>query len=188
MRIGDYLIQAWRMSVASRWIVRNSRVLDIGCHQGEFFEYLAKKISPSVGIDPLLEREGTQGSHELLKLILDGQLPFPDDSFDAVVLLATIEHMQNKSVVAKESFRLLRPGGRVVITVPSLMVDKILDVLVILRLVDGMSLEEHHGFMPDELPKIFMREGFKPLAGRKFQFGLNNLFVFEKPYFAGRES
>lgn len=181
MRIGDYFIQAWRMNVASRWIVQNSRVLDIGCHQGEFFEYLAGRIAPSIGIDPLLEKEGYRGHHEFLRLFLDDRLPFSGDSFDTVVLLATIEHMQNKSVVARESFRLLRSGGRVVITVPSLMVDKILDVLVALRLVDGMSLEEHHGFKPDELPDIFKQAGFRVLVRKKFQFGLNNLFVFEKP-------
>jgi len=49
-----------------------------------------------------------------------------------------------------------------------------------LHIVDGMSLEEHHGFLPDELPDIFIPAGFSLRIKRKFQFGLNNLYVFER--------
>ena len=74
----------------------------------------------------------------------------------------------------------MRSGGRVIITVPTLLVDKILNIIVMLRFLDGMSLEEHHGFLPDELPGIFIPEGFRLNNKRKFQFGLNNLYVFEQ--------
>ena len=166
--------------MAARWIPPGSRVLDVGCHQGELFEYLGERIGPSVGIDPLLKWEERWGGHELLKLSFEEMAPFPKDSFDAITLLATIEHMHDKSAVARESYRLLRPNGRVVITVPSLIVDRILDVLVAIRLVDGMSLDEHHGFQPHKLTGIFLQEGFRLMAKRRFQLGLNNLFVFEK--------
>ena len=80
----------------------------------------------------------------------------------------------------EESRRLLRKGGYIVITVPSLLVDKILAVMLFFRIVDGMSLEEHHGFLPADLPNIFVPEGFKLKKQQKFQLGLNNLFVFER--------
>jgi hypothetical protein len=59
MRIGDYFIQSWRFQLAKRWIPLGSRVLDIGCHQGEFLKMLGQKISPSVGIDPLYHGNAT---------------------------------------------------------------------------------------------------------------------------------
>lgn len=180
MRFGDSIIQYWRMKVAARWIPGGSQVLDVGCHQGEFLKFLGKKIVPSVGIDPLCEENHSAEPHLLIRKEFHPNLPFDDGSFDAVVLLATIEHMQQKTDIAKESRRLLRKGGRVIITVPSLLVDKILSILLFLRMVDGMSLEEHHGFSPDELPGIFLPEGFTLKARKKFQFGLNNLFVFER--------
>ncbi len=180
MRIGDYFIQWWRMQVAARWIPNGSRVLDIGCHQGEFLEMLGEKIAPSVGIDPLLQPGRDSKGHQLLSMEFQRGLPFEDGSFDVIVLLATIEHMQQKSDVARESGRLLRKGGRVVITVPSLLVDKILSLLLFFRIVDGMSLEEHHGFSPDDLPAIFLPEGFRLERVRRFQLGLNNLYVFER--------
>jgi SAM-dependent methyltransferase len=168
------------MRVAGRWIPPGSRVLDIGCHQGEFLLWLGEKVCPGVGLDPLFRESSSSTKHQFFARNFQEGLPFADQSFDVVVLLATIEHIHEKSTVAEESARLLRPGGRVIITVPSPLVDGILDILLFLRLVDGMSLEEHHGFLPDELPDIFIPSGFRLEKKRKFQLGLNNLYVFER--------
>ena len=180
MRTGDHLIQQWRMQVAARWIAQGSRVLDIGCHQGEFLLWLGEKIAPGVGFDPLYKENANAGRHQFFAQSFQERLPFENHSFDAITLLATLEHIHDKSSIARESARLLRPGGRVIITVPSPLVDRILDFLILLRIVDGMSLEEHHGFLPDELPGIFIPAGFRLGKKRKFQFGLNNLYVFER--------
>jgi 2-polyprenyl-3-methyl-5-hydroxy-6-metoxy-1,4-benzoquinol methylase len=180
MKTGDHLIQLWRMQVAAHWIPQGSRILDIGCHQGEFLLWMGSKIAPSVGYDPLYEKTSNSGEHQFFAHTFQAGLPLDDSSFDAIVLLATIEHIPEKSMIAREAARLLRAGGWVIITVPSPLVDKILDVLLLFRLVDGMSLEEHHGFLPNELPDIFMPEGFKLRKKQKFQLGLNNLYVFEK--------
>jgi 2-polyprenyl-3-methyl-5-hydroxy-6-metoxy-1,4-benzoquinol methylase len=180
MRIGDYLIQSWRLQVARRWIPKGSRVLDIGCHQGELFAMLEQRIAPSIGIDPLYRNTESRNGHLFLKQEFHEVLPFRASSFDAVVLLATIEHMQEKFAVAREAGRLLRPGGVVVITVPSVFVDTILSILLRIGVIDGMSLEEHHGFSPDDLPAIFCPAGFRLKKKQKFQLGLNNLYVFER--------
>lgn len=168
------------MRVAARWISKGSRVLDIGCHQGEFLFWLGEKITPSIGFDPLCAETSNSGGHQFFAQTFQEGLPLEQNSFDAVTLLATLEHIHEKSGVARESARLLRTGGRVIITVPSPLVDRILDFLIKLRIVDGMSLEEHHGFLPDELPGIFIPAGFRLRKQQKFQFGLNNLFVFER--------
>jgi 2-polyprenyl-3-methyl-5-hydroxy-6-metoxy-1,4-benzoquinol methylase len=181
MKLGDQLFQAWRMRIAARWIPRGSRILDVGCHQGELFKYLGDAIKPSVGIDPLASAKNQPFPHEILSIQLNDNLSLKDGSFDVMVLLATIEHITDKSMVAREAMRLLRPHGRVVITVPSREVDKILDILIHLKLVDGMSLDEHHGFNVNELAGIFESEGLKLKLWKKFQLGLNNLFVFERP-------
>jgi SAM-dependent methyltransferase len=179
MRIMDRVLQNWRARVARRWIPRGARVLDIGCHQGEFLRGLGNWIGPSLGLDPLAVPEETPRFRLLAELFRE-PLPLEDASFDVVVMLATLEHIHDKDPLARECFRLLRDGGRFIITVPSSSVDRIVDLLVRLRLADGMSLDEHHGFDPRETPNIMARHGFSLEHGSRFQCGLNHLFVFTK--------
>ncbi len=118
--------------------------------------------------------------------LLPGDFPeaVPEgETFDVITMLAVIEHLppERLEAAASASARLLRPRGRVVITVPSPVVDSILHRLLRLRLVAGMGVHEHHGFDPDELPVIFGTAGFRLLRRRRFQFWLNNLFVFVRP-------
>jgi predicted SAM-dependent methyltransferase len=97
-------------------------------------------------------------------------------------MLAVLEHIPREEQVqlSKEFYHYLEAKGRVIITVPSSFVDHILWVLSKLRLVDGMSLGEHYGFKANETPALFNLEQFKLIKHKKFQLGLNNLFVFEK--------
>jgi 2-polyprenyl-3-methyl-5-hydroxy-6-metoxy-1,4-benzoquinol methylase len=181
MKVGDRIIQLWRIQVAAQWILWGSRVLDIGCHQGEFLLWLGERIRPSIGLDPLYKGNVNSGRHQFFACnFQESLISLEVNSFDAIVLLATIEHIDEKSVIAREAAKLLCAGGRVIITVPSPLVDKILNILIYWNIVDGMSLEEHHGFRPDDLPAIFFPEGFKLKTKKQFQFGLNNLYVFER--------
>jgi SAM-dependent methyltransferase len=176
----DRILQEWRTRVARSWVPAGARVLDIGCHQGEFFQSMGDHIGPSVGLDPLAAL-GDDSRHQLLQVHFAEPMEFQDESFDAVVMLATLEHIREKDPLGRECFRLLRPGGRVIITVPSPRVDHIVHLLCRLGLADGMSLDEHHGFDPKTTAEIFTRHGLVLEKQKRFQLGLNYLFVFRKP-------
>ncbi|MGP0064401.1 MAG: methyltransferase domain-containing protein [Isosphaeraceae bacterium] len=180
MRYLDRFLQNWRAKVARPWIPSGSQVLDVGCHQGEFLKSLGDQIGPSIGIDPLASlQEGPR--YRILPETFHEPVPFSDRSFDTIVLLATLEHIRDKEPLGCECQRLLRPGGRVIITVPSPFVDRIIDMLTHLRLADGMSLDEHHGYDPRSTPELFERHGLFLEHHGTFQCGLNHLFVFRKP-------
>jgi hypothetical protein len=69
----------------------------------------------------------------------------------------------------------------VIVTVPAKAVDHILAVLRFLHLIDGMSLEEHYGFEPDDTTaRVFTAPSFRLIHRSRFQAGLNHLFVFER--------
>src|SRR5437868_3383760 len=99
MRCVDRMLQKWRARKARPWIPEGARVLDIGCHQGEFLGSLGDRIGPSVGLDPLAVPETTP-RYRLLAEPFRAPTPFPDGSFDAVVLLATLEHIRDKEPLA----------------------------------------------------------------------------------------
>ncbi len=164
---------------ARPWIPSGAKVLDIGCHEGEFLRSLRGRIGPSVGIDPLAKP--TEGSnYQILARFFTEPAPFPDASFDSIVLLATLKHIRDKEPLGRECHRLLRPGGRVIITVPSPFVDHIVYFLCRMNLADGMSLDEHHGFDPSTTAYIVDHHGFALEYRRKFQIGLNHLYAFRK--------
>ena len=179
MKAVDRFLQSWRERKVRAWLKPGARVLDIGCHQGEFFERLGAAIGPSAGLDPLALPRATARYRIIAKPFAE-PVDFPDRSFDAIILLATLEHIRDKAPLAREARRLLAPGGRLIMTVPSPRVDDIVHTLVRLGLADGMSLEEHHGFNPTDTEQIFCATGLQLEAHESFQLGLNHLFVFRQ--------
>ena len=177
----DRLLQDWRISKARRYIRPGARALDIGCADGRLFRRLKARISEGVGIDPDLERSVEEGGYRLIAGT------FPDDlkemtAFDVITMLAVVEHLGPDQVggLAQSCARWLKPGGVLVITVPSPPVDWILTVLMRLRLIDGICVHEHHAFDVEQVPSLFSAAGLTLIRRASFQLGLNNLFVFEK--------
>lgn len=52
---------------------------------------------------------------------LDEELPFDDGAFDAATCVEGIEHIENPWRLAREFHRVLRPGGRLVVTTPNIL-------------------------------------------------------------------
>jgi SAM-dependent methyltransferase len=52
----------------------------------------------------------------------DGTVPLPDDSFDAVLSTQVLEHVQDPATYLSECFRVLRPGGRMLLSTHGIMV------------------------------------------------------------------
>lgn len=169
------------MSVGLGCLGDDLRVIDVGAHRGELFHALGRRLQAGFGIEAL---PGCECQAEKFSIHC-GMFPHtkPDTKdWDAITMFAVLEHIPRTEhgALAAACHDLLRPGGRVVITVPSNSVDPILSALRALRLIDGMSLEEHYGFEVSEVPVIFAPPRFRMREHRRFQLGLNHLFVFEK--------
>ncbi len=176
----DYILQQWRYNVAIPFINTGCELLDIGGFDGSFLYRVQDKIRRGVCIDPYLE-EQTNGKITLVKSHVDNVLPFPDSSFDVITLFAVYEHLgEQREVITSEMRRVCRKNGRVLLTVPSSAVDTILNILMKLKLIDGMSTDEHQHFNAPDTIGIFERNGFQLVQWSRFQLDLNNLFIFQK--------
>ncbi len=181
MKALDRFIQRWRMRQAMRFIRAGARVIDVGAHEGELFHALGKNLGEGYGIEPLRQTPRVETNFTVVPGFFPAVRP-ADAGWDAVTMLAVLEHVPTREqpALAAACHALLKPGGRVIITVPAKAVDQILATLRFLRLIDGMSLEEHYGFEPADTLKLFSAPGFRLLQQSRFQAGLNHLFVFER--------
>ena len=183
MKAIDNYLQKRRFVIAGRWIPFNSKLLDIGCNQGEFFLFLKEKRISGFGIDP--EADIPDSSlPENVKII---RSPFPcaklqGERFDVITALAIFEHIETGKMTGflQACLDSLDPGGRIILTIPSPLVDYLLAVLKFTGLIDGMHTDQHHGFKIGQTIPAFTNAGFRLVLHKKFQLGLNNLFIFEK--------
>ena len=180
MKLLDRVLRDWRISQATSLIPPGAEVLDIGCHDGALFRAIGPALRSGLGLDGDLLGELEGPSYRLVPGFFPDDLPPGAGPFDVVTMLAVFEHIppdaQEKLVGAIRD--VLRPGGLVVITVPSPAVDHILDVMMKARILDGMETEQHYGFVPADLPPLFEAQGFEKTVDRRFQLGLNNLYAF----------
>ncbi len=174
----DRLLQRWRTRVALREVPRGARVLDIGTHDGALFRLA--RVS-GVGIDPELTATAPVPGVALVRGAFPADLP-PQQPFDAATALAVVEHVPDEDLAgwAKALAELIVPGGVLVITVPAPAVDTILHVLMRLRLVAGIEAHQHHGFRPSDLDAVFAAPLWRRTKHRRFELGLNHLYVFER--------
>ncbi len=175
----DHLIAKMRFRAAYPHLNSGSRVCDLGCGlEMAFLDFAEDKIARGVGIDDQVEN-GTHGRWQRIHADLRGRLPFDDGQFDHVVMLAVFEHLVQPEFVVREAFRILVPGGSLIMTWPAAMVDPILNVLHTLHLVsDEMESDEHQKRIPvSEVQRLLERAGFQEFHHERFELGLNNLMV-----------
>ncbi|MEM6727681.1 MAG: bifunctional 2-polyprenyl-6-hydroxyphenol methylase/3-demethylubiquinol 3-O-methyltransferase UbiG [Pseudomonadota bacterium] len=91
-------------------------VLDLGCAGGFMAEALAERGAKVTGIDPAAEAIAAARAHGEGKGItydvgVGEALPYDDASFDHVVCVDVLEHVQDLGQVCREVARVLRPGG-----------------------------------------------------------------------------
>ena len=93
------------------------RVLDLGCGYGAYSLALQSEGRQCVGCDINIEYLKPAASAGLPVVAAQGSLPFPDKSFDTVLLFEVIEHVPQTEALLREAFRLARKN--VLVTVPN---------------------------------------------------------------------
>ncbi len=114
------------------WYVKHLRpsdvVLDVGCANGAHTVKAAASAKRVVGMDydvsqlevaSATARELGLGNVHLFAWDLARSFPFPDAVFDAALFLDVIEHLEPRQAVLREIARVLRPGGRLLVSGPN---------------------------------------------------------------------
>ena len=116
------------------------RVLDLGCgagrHAFEAYRRGARVIAADLDLKELapvsdmfaaMRAEGeTRPPAQAAAVTADAtRLPFPDRSFDGIIVAEMLEHIPNDTAALKEIARVLRPGGTVAVTVPAWLPERV---------------------------------------------------------------
>jgi ubiquinone/menaquinone biosynthesis C-methylase UbiE len=139
-----------------------THVLDAGCGEGVLVEEFHSRI-PIVGVDPhYSSARVTTGSLSAL--------PFGAASFDRALCLDVLEHLTfpEQPLALAELFRVVRPGGELLVTVPNLAhLQSRVHFLLRGRLIHTANLAKHPGDRPvAEFLDLAARAGFRLVERR----------------------
>lgn len=157
LEFGSYERDRWVAEQAKR-IPTGSRVLDVGagpCRYRPRFSHCDYKTQDfcqyeGSSVGPLADK-GVWSYGQIDYVSDAAAIPVPDGSFDAVLITEVLEHVPEPIRVVKEIARILRPGGRLLLTAP---------------LGSGLHQEPHHfygGFTPYWYHRFLGEAGFEQI-------------------------
>jgi SAM-dependent methyltransferase len=161
--------------------LRTGRILDIGC--GTYPYFLAHtSFAEKFAIDQLPLPSQTASALKIESFTLDLEikphLPFEDGFFESVTLLAVVEHLDPSlmAILFKEIYRVLKPGGMVILTTPAAWSDGLLKFMARINLVSAEEIHEHaYAYTLPLLGWYFGQAGFEMTKVKfgYFEFLLN---------------
>jgi 2-polyprenyl-3-methyl-5-hydroxy-6-metoxy-1,4-benzoquinol methylase len=120
-------LESWELALRSRFLNENvrpgERVLDVGCGEGRFAAELARAGATVVGIDvaeePLRRARELHPELDVRLVDAEGGWELADASFDVVWAGEVIEHVADTAAWLSEVRRVLRSGGRLLLSTPA---------------------------------------------------------------------
>lgn len=147
------ILTSFVKDICRRVTDRRPRILDVGCGTGANLLMLSQ-YGDAEGVDVSEDALAfcRERGLENVKLGAAEKLPYDDDTFDLVTALDVVEHLDDDLAGLREMRRVLRPGGRVLLFVPTFM--------FLWGLQDDVSNHRRRYRMP-ELQRVLEQAGFE---------------------------
>ena len=172
-----------------RWIpsFAGQRIGDFGCgFQAAFARTVLDQVASAVLVDVAMAPD--LKAHAKVTAV-EGGLPaslraLPDASLDTIMIVSVLEHLWEPQETLRECWRLLVPGGRCLVNVPSWRGKRYLEVAAFKLGVSPASEMDDHKMYYDvrDLWPLLVLAGFKPSQITCFshKFGLNTFAACTK--------
>lgn len=190
VNLSELKIMPWHKSVLSELQTRNLenlRVLEVGCGNGDFSNYLSLNTNK-------LDITGVDFSNESIKIanekkisfgaltsnfeVADAEnLPFDNESFDLILSCECLEHVPNPQKMIEEIYRVLKKGGQIILTTENYSNAYAYYIAYLkFRKIDfdsGSSTQPiEHFFVFWKVKKMFRIAGFKNVRTKSKQYVL----------------
>jgi len=168
-----------------KWVAehlkRKIRILDIGCgcskftHENRSFTLIRENASYYAAVEPSWEMLSQSISEQSILPTFENftlvrgvgeALPFPDDSFDLIIIKSTLDHCHDAEKTIQECFRVLAPGGTVLITLQNFRSwQRRLIALLMPGKYKRHRKQDHHAspFWPGKLKQLLLDQGFQEI-------------------------
>lgn len=149
------------------------RLLDIGCGDNALVKMVGKGTGVDVhawpGVDMVIEDAA--------------KLPFPDDSFDTITFVASLNHIPNREDALREASRVMAPNGQILLTMIGPAISRIWHHLIRKHDADqserGMNAGEVWGLTRSQIASLAEAMDLSVTKVIPFELGLNHLYVIE---------
>ena len=154
-------------------VAPTGQIIDFGCGDGFLSNLLAQKGLDVVSVDLALSRLRKTKSacaHDSFVLTNIEKSGLKSDIFDFLVCSEVLEHIPNYPHVVDEMFRILKPGGKAIITVPY---KENLKTFICPHCQESFHPDGHlHRFDKTNLADTFKQAGFKIKSQTTFRHKL----------------
>jgi 2-polyprenyl-3-methyl-5-hydroxy-6-metoxy-1,4-benzoquinol methylase len=112
-----------RINKVVKLVGTGNKILDVGCYNGFLGKKFIKAGNKVYGVD--ISKKALEKAEKFGVLVkcadLEKKLPYGSNFFDIIVAAEIIEHLKDTDFFLKEIFRVLKPGGSLVLTTSNLV-------------------------------------------------------------------
>lgn len=179
----QYYLEGWlsrrRSQHVRQFIQPHSIVCDVGCgYRGSFLFSIQDRLAHGYGFDISVDTSLNNDKITLQAANINQTVPLSDNSVDIVTSLAVLEHLSDRLAHLREVYRILKPGGQLLLTTPTPKNKPLLEFLAFrLHVTDDTEIADHKCYLTgDDLRVILCHAGFtsERIITKTWQLGLNN--------------
>lgn len=158
--------------------LRKGRILDIGCGTTPYF-LLHTSFHQKYGLDPSTKIDLSPFNVTIQSAYIEknGILPYDNCFFDVITSLGVIGHFDTDTFncLLKEIYRMLKPGGQLILTTPFPGCQRLLKFMARWRLVSPQEIGQR-SYHLDTLKEFLVKANFEEYNIRTglFEFFLNS--------------